>query len=146
MLIGEEHGGAGLGTFDALLVAEECGRVLASVPLLGLLPASAILERGRATSRCRPIAAGELRPAYVPARPPERARAAWTVDPSSGMSRVPAPRGAVSDGSDVVLEGEAAFVPDAPGAELLVASASPATGSGGGGDRGSADGVTDRSR
>ena len=41
ILIGEEHSGAGLGAFDALLVAEECGRVLAGVPLLGLLPASA---------------------------------------------------------------------------------------------------------
>ena len=29
LLISEEHGGAGLGAFDALLVAEECGRVLA---------------------------------------------------------------------------------------------------------------------
>ncbi len=35
LLVSEEHGGAGLGAFDALLVAEECGRVLASVPLLG---------------------------------------------------------------------------------------------------------------
>ena len=47
LLIDEAHGGAGLGAFDALLVAEECGRVLAAVPLLGLLPASAVLERGR---------------------------------------------------------------------------------------------------
>ena len=44
LLIDEEHGGADLGAFDALLVAEECGRVLASVPLLGLLPATAILN------------------------------------------------------------------------------------------------------
>jgi alkylation response protein AidB-like acyl-CoA dehydrogenase len=28
LLIGEEHGGADLGAFDALLVAKECGRVL----------------------------------------------------------------------------------------------------------------------
>ena len=51
VLISEDHGGAGLGTFDALLVAEECGRVLASVPLLGLLPATSIFRR-RATARC----------------------------------------------------------------------------------------------
>ena len=37
LLIGEEQGGAGLGVFDAMLVAEECGRVLAPVPLLGLV-------------------------------------------------------------------------------------------------------------
>ena len=32
LLIAEERGGAGLGAFDAMLVAEECGRVLASRP------------------------------------------------------------------------------------------------------------------
>ena len=31
LLIDEDHGGAGLGVFDAMLVAEECGRVLAGV-------------------------------------------------------------------------------------------------------------------
>ena len=69
LLIDEEHGGAGLGAFDALLVAEECGRVLASVPLLGLLPATAILDAAGDES-LPAVAAGELRPAYVPARPP----------------------------------------------------------------------------
>src|SRR3954453_22662941 len=44
LLISEEQGGAGRGAFDGLLVAEECGRVRASVPLLGLLPATAILN------------------------------------------------------------------------------------------------------
>src|ERR1700759_3156280 len=44
LLIDEEHGGAGLGVFDAMLVLEECGRVLASVPLLSLVPATAILD------------------------------------------------------------------------------------------------------
>ncbi len=44
LLIDEERGGAGLGAFDAMLVAEECGRVLAAVPLLGLMPAVAILD------------------------------------------------------------------------------------------------------
>src|SRR5438270_1927641 len=44
LLIDDQHGGAELGAFDALLVAEECGRVLASVPLLGLVPATAILN------------------------------------------------------------------------------------------------------
>ena len=44
LLIGEDDGGAGLGGFEAMLVAEECGRVLAAVPLIGLLPATAILK------------------------------------------------------------------------------------------------------
>ena len=43
LLVDDDHGGAGLGGFDAMLVAQECGRVLAAVPLLGLLPASALL-------------------------------------------------------------------------------------------------------
>jgi len=121
LLIDEEHGGAGLGAFDALLVAEECGRVLAAVPVLGLVPASAIL--GAAGDQTLPaIAAGELRPAYVPARPPDDLESAWTVDARSGLKRPPAPRATVS-GDGVTLEGEVAFVPDAPGAELLVAVA-----------------------
>ena len=83
LLIDEEHGGAGLGAFDALLVAEECGRVLAAVPLLGLLPATAILDAAGDES-LPAIAAGELRPAYVPARPPGELEPAWTVEPDLG--------------------------------------------------------------
>src|SRR2546421_592440 len=118
LLIGEEHGGAGLGAFDALLVAEECGRVLASVPILGLLPASSILDAAGDESLSA-VAAGELRPAYVPARPPDDVEQRWTVDPRSGMARAEPPRAAVS-GEEVTLDGEVAFVPDAPGADLLV--------------------------
>ena len=39
LLIGEQHGGAGLGAFDALLIAEECGRVPA---LIGELTAGTV--------------------------------------------------------------------------------------------------------
>jgi alkylation response protein AidB-like acyl-CoA dehydrogenase len=118
LLVDEEHGGAGLGAFDALLVAEECGRVLAGVPLLGLLPATAVLNAAGDASLAD-VAAGALRPAYLPARPPGGAEAAWTVQPRSGFKRAEAPRADV-DGDAVVLEGEVAFVPDAPGADLLV--------------------------
>jgi alkylation response protein AidB-like acyl-CoA dehydrogenase len=119
LLISEEHGGAGLNAFDALLVAEECGRVLASIPLLGALPASAILDAARDGS-LEAVASGELRPAYVPARPPGDRESRWTVEPHSGLARAHAPRAAV-DGEAVSLEGTVAFVPDAPGAGLLVA-------------------------
>jgi alkylation response protein AidB-like acyl-CoA dehydrogenase len=119
LLIDEEHGGAGLEAFDALLVAEELGRVLAAVPLLGLLPATAILNAAGDESLAA-AAAGELRPAYVPARPPGDLQAEWTVEPRSGASRAPAPAASVSD-DEVVLDGSIAFVPDAPGADLLVA-------------------------
>ena len=121
VLIDEEHGGAGLGGFDALLVAEECGRVLASVPLLGLLPATAILNAAGDPS-LPAVAAGELRPAYVPARPPGELEEAWTVEPESGFTRAGAPR-ATGDGDELSLDGHVAFVPDAPGADLLVAVA-----------------------
>ena len=118
LLVGEEHGGAELGAFDALLVAEECGRVLAAVPLLGQLPASAILDAAGDES-LESVASGELRPAYVPARPPGDHEPGWTVEPRAGFARVPAPTASVQ-GGEVTLEGEVAFVPDAPGAGLLV--------------------------
>ena len=125
LLVGEEHGGAGLGAFDALLVAEECGRVLASVPLLGQLPASAILDAA-GDETLEAVASGELRPAYVPARPPGDHETGWTVEATSGFARAAAPRasrnGNGGDDRDVVtLDGEVAFVPDASGAGLLVA-------------------------
>jgi len=119
LLIDEQRGGAGLGTFDALLVAEECGRVLASVPLLGLLPATALLDQAGDQS-LDAIATGGLRPSYVPARPPDERTGDWTVEPRSGLARAKPPR-AVIEGDGVTLDGEVAFVPDAPGADLLVA-------------------------
>jgi len=42
LLIDEAHGGAGLDAFEAMLVLGECGRALASIPLLGHLPSTAI--------------------------------------------------------------------------------------------------------
>jgi alkylation response protein AidB-like acyl-CoA dehydrogenase len=127
LLIAEEHGGAGLGTFDALLVAEECGRVLAPVPLLGLFPATAMLEDAGDES-LQAVAAGELRPTYVPARPPGDLETGWTVEPHAGLTRAAAPRASVS-GDTAVFEGGVAFVPDAPGADLLVAIGESADGS-----------------
>ena len=118
LLIDEDRGGAGLGVFDAMLVAEECGRVLAAVPLLGLVPATAILNAAGDQS-LQAVAAGELRPAYVPARPPSDLEQAWTVEPRSGLARAEAPRATVDD-QEVVLNGAVAFIPDAPGADLLV--------------------------
>jgi alkylation response protein AidB-like acyl-CoA dehydrogenase len=118
LLIDEDHGGAGLGVFDAMLVAEECGRVLAGVPFLGVVPATAILNAGSDESLAQ-VAAGELRPVYVPARPPSDLQADWTVEPHKGLSRPPAPQ-VTRAGDEVQVEGSAAFVPDAPGAGLLV--------------------------
>ncbi len=118
LLIDETHGGAGLGAFDALLVAEECGRVLASVPLLGLLPASAILNAAGDESLSA-VASGGIRPVYLPARPPGDHESRWTVEPPAGFARQAAPSASV-EGEQVTLDGTVAFVPDAPGADLLV--------------------------
>jgi alkylation response protein AidB-like acyl-CoA dehydrogenase len=139
LLIDEEHGGAALGVFDAMLVSEECGRVLAAVPLLGLVPATAILGAANDES-LEEVAAGELRPVYLAARPPSELEAGWTVEPRSGLARAEAPRASV-EGNEVVFDGTVAFVPDAPGGDLLVvvgeteageavAAAVPADGSG----------------
>jgi alkylation response protein AidB-like acyl-CoA dehydrogenase len=118
LLIDERHGGAELGAFDAMLVAEECGRVLAAVPLLGVLPATAILNAAGDESLAA-VAAGKLRPVYVPARPPGELEPRWTVEPQAGLERIAAPQAAI-EGSQVTFQGTVAFVPDAPGADLLI--------------------------
>jgi alkylation response protein AidB-like acyl-CoA dehydrogenase len=119
LLVSEEHGGAGLGAFDALLVAEECGRVLASVPLLGVIPATALLDAAGDES-LEAVGSGERRPVYVPARPPGDTEQRWTVDPAQGFGRADAPQASV-EGNSVTLTGTVAWVPDARGAQLLVA-------------------------
>jgi alkylation response protein AidB-like acyl-CoA dehydrogenase len=118
LLVDEEHGGAGLGAFDAMLVAQECGRVLAAAPLLGLLPASGLLQAA-ADDALEAVAAGDVRPAWLPARPPGDLVEGWTADARTGKRRAPAPRATV-DGDRVSFTGEVAWVPDAPGADLLV--------------------------
>jgi alkylation response protein AidB-like acyl-CoA dehydrogenase len=120
LLIDEAHGGAGLDAFDAMLVLGECGRVLAGVPLLGHLPATAILNDAPAgASLLEPLATGERRAAYLPVCPPDDLRSQWSVDPASGPDRGQAPS-AVRDGEHARVSGELYFVPDAPGADLLV--------------------------
>ncbi len=106
LLIAEEQGGAGLGAIEAMLVFAELGRVLAAVPLLGHLPATYLLGDWDGAAA---LAAGEQRAAYVPAIPGD-----WTTDPREGTRRAPAP---VLDTGTVT--GEVAWVPDAPGADVL---------------------------
>ncbi|HEX2104483.1 MAG TPA: acyl-CoA dehydrogenase family protein [Solirubrobacteraceae bacterium] len=120
LLISEEHGGAGLSAFDAMLVAQECGRVLAGVPLLGHLPATALLDAA-GDERLEALAAGELRAAWLPARPPGDAdpEPGWTVERRRGAGREPAPR-ARTAGDRLAFTGTVAWVPDAPGADCLV--------------------------
>jgi alkylation response protein AidB-like acyl-CoA dehydrogenase len=120
LLIDEQHGGAGLDAFDAMLVLGECGRVIAPIGLLGHLPASAILNDAAAgASLLDDLATGERRAAYLPVSPPDDLTGSWTVDPRSGLQRPGAPT-AGSDGDGARVSGTLSFVPDAPGADVLV--------------------------
>ena len=120
LLIGEEDGGAGLDAFDAMLILGECGRVLAAIPLLGHLLATAILSDARAGAPLlEPLAVGDRRAAYLPASPPGDLTEQWTADPAHGVERPPAPT-ASGSGDEARVSGELWFVPDAPGADLLV--------------------------
>jgi alkylation response protein AidB-like acyl-CoA dehydrogenase len=126
LLVGEEHGGAGLSAFDAMLVLVECGRVLATVPLLGQLPAAALLQAsGDATLAS--VATGEARPAWLPVRPPGDVVGGWTVEPRAGIRRAPAPR-ATAEGDRVTFAGAVHFAPDVAGADLLVVTGVDAAG------------------
>ena len=128
LVIGEEHGGAGLGALDAMLVSYECGRVLASVPLLGHVPATAILEAGGGDAGLlERLASGEARAAYVPVRPPSGLEPAWTVDPERGIERRSAPT-ATLDGSSATVSGAVHWVPDLPGADVIVTVATTGDG------------------
>jgi alkylation response protein AidB-like acyl-CoA dehydrogenase len=121
LLIDEEHGGAGLDAFDAMLVLGECGRVIASVPLLGHLVATAILaDSPAAGALLADLASGERRAAYMPVSPPGDVSQEWTADPHTGPARTSAPTAKRSGDGAASVTGELAFVPDAPGADLLV--------------------------
>jgi alkylation response protein AidB-like acyl-CoA dehydrogenase len=121
LLVREESGGAGLSAFDAMLVMTEAGRVLAGVPLLGHLPASALLDEA-GDERVAAVAEGDLRACLVPARPPGDLGGGWTVEVRAGSVRGDAPVLA----EDGTLTGSVAWVPDAPGADILVVAATRA--------------------
>ena len=120
LLIDDAHGGAGLDAFDAMLVLGECGRVIASIPLLGHLVATAILsDAPAADAMLHDLATGDKRAAYLPACPPSDISTEWTVDPRVGPDRATAPTATGGDG-EARVSGELSFVVDAPGADVLV--------------------------
>jgi alkylation response protein AidB-like acyl-CoA dehydrogenase len=120
LLIDESHGGAGLDAFDAMLVLGECGRVLAPHRLLGHLAATAILnDAPNAAAMLEPLATGERRAAYLPVSPPDDIEQRWSADPARGIERATAPS-ATRDGDGARVSGVLHFVPDAPGADVLI--------------------------
>ncbi len=124
LLIDESSGGAGLDAFDAMLVLGECGRVLAGVALLGHLPATSILNDSPNAPKelLEALATGEQRAAYLPASPPSDVSKEWTLDPAHGLARPSAPTAtrSDSDAGQARISGRLSFVPDAPGASVLV--------------------------
>jgi alkylation response protein AidB-like acyl-CoA dehydrogenase len=123
LLLPEEHGGAGLDAFDAMLVLEECGRGLTGAGLIGHLTACEVLRRstGVDPDLLGALGTGEKRAAFVAARPPAVGER-WTVDARLGSTRAPAPVAVVEDGRAGV-SGSVAFVPDLSGADVLVVAA-----------------------
>jgi alkylation response protein AidB-like acyl-CoA dehydrogenase len=122
LLIDEDHGGAGLDAFDAMLVLGECGRVLAGVAVLGHLPATAILgDAPVAEQYMAGLADGSHRACYLPSAPPTDMHEHWSSDPESGLARGDLPTAAAADGEgNTRVNGRFAFVPDAPGANVFV--------------------------
>lgn len=110
LLIGEEHGGVGLDMFDAMLVAEECGKRLTGAGLYGHLMATLVLDDD---SDLAALAAGEQRAAFAAAAPPAGDHG-WT--------------GALQIHDDGSISGESRFQLDLAGADILVAVAVDADG------------------
>ena len=116
LLVGEEHGGAGLGAFDAML-SPECGRVLAAVPLLGSCPRRAMPDPG--ATRPGGVAAGELRAGVGAGPPAGRPRCGLGSRPARGQAtRAGAASRARRRGTPRDRRGR--WVPDAAGADVLV--------------------------
>ena len=127
LLIGEDHGGAGLGPAEALLVMRELGRELAAIPLLGHLLATSLIAASVPPSAgsallLRDLAGGARRAAWLPTR--ADADGGISADPVSAPGRAAGPR--IDDHDRVTAS--VGWVPDAPGADLLVGAAGDSDG------------------
>ncbi len=121
LAIPEAFGGAGLGSFEVVVVLEELGRVLAPVPFLPTaLAADALVCLGTE----------EQRRAWLPQLAAGDARATFAIaEDAAGSEPTDLHALALSAGSGVRLRGRKLFVPDAGRADLLivVARTEPAT-------------------
>jgi alkylation response protein AidB-like acyl-CoA dehydrogenase len=111
LLVSEERGGAGLGPFDAMLVLEECGKVLAPTPLLGLLPATYLLDRGASQHVEAPAGLTRAGAPAIAADGTVSGRVAWVPDaPGADLFVVV---GVDPDGAPAVVVVEGAGVEEA---------------------------------
>jgi alkylation response protein AidB-like acyl-CoA dehydrogenase len=115
LLVDERHGGAGAGLQAALVVVEELGRRVATVPYVSsaVLGASALAFAGSPDQQRRwlPAVAGGERRATVALTGP---------DGRAAPARLPQ---AIRDRDSWVLRGESGFVLDGSDADLLVVAA-----------------------
>jgi alkylation response protein AidB-like acyl-CoA dehydrogenase len=100
LLVAEEHGGAGLGVLDAMLVMEECGKRLGGSGLLGHLPATLVISRAAAAG--------------------DEAAAQLLPDLASGERRAAIVHAETAIFEGQPLSGEAEHVPDLDGADVIV--------------------------
>jgi alkylation response protein AidB-like acyl-CoA dehydrogenase len=112
LLLPEEHGGAGLGWVDLVVVLEETGRTLFPSPLwASVLAQSAIAREGSAAQRARWLPALASGAAIGTLALPEPVD---LDDPGAfGIS-------STASGAGFALHGEARFVPDAQSADRFV--------------------------
>ena len=108
LIVPEEHGGLGLGMFEAALAAEALGRAVAPTPFLGtaVLAPLALMLAGSAEQRGRwlpKLAAGEAVAGVAISEPIAGARDDAGVTAAGGR-----------------LDGRTLFALDAPGADLLI--------------------------
>jgi alkylation response protein AidB-like acyl-CoA dehydrogenase len=111
--IAEEHGGIGLGPVELVLIQEQAGRRLLCAPFYSTvcMAATAIQTLGGQVAQTRflpQIAAGELRMSL-----PMLGDAAQWAAAAAGVQAHP-------HGDDWVLDGDAALLPDAMGADWLL--------------------------
>ncbi len=118
LLASEVIGGAGLGATEAMLVMGELGRALSAMPLLGHLTATELLRSTFDQSLAAELATGARRAVWLPLRPSIGSDGS-TADRAAGAGRIAGP---LIDRYGRVT-GETGWVPDAPGADVLVVAA-----------------------
>jgi alkylation response protein AidB-like acyl-CoA dehydrogenase len=69
------------------------------------------------------LASGQRRAAYLPAQPPSDVQERWSGDSAHGAARAPLPVAEQGQDGSVSVSGTVSFVPDAPGADVLVGAA-----------------------